>query len=130
MPSAIQLATPRWRRTRIPTGHAAHPIAIYVTTASQSRRFGIRSQHSGKQERDRSCDPNTYLAHINLPTVFRNRVMRLAQNRKPAHPPGLGNVLAECALGNVHPAAVFAASEFGDAACVFEASPEGPPKGC
>jgi hypothetical protein len=42
-----------------------------VTTARQGSRFGIRSQHPGKQERDRPGDPNNDLAHIHLPTVQR-----------------------------------------------------------
>jgi hypothetical protein len=70
MPSTIQLATPRrWRMT--PTRHPAKPCVIYVTTARQGSRFGIPSQHSGNQERDRPYGPNNYLAHINLPTVQR-----------------------------------------------------------
>jgi hypothetical protein len=74
MPSTIQLATlRRWpRRWRlIPTGHSANPCASSVTTARQGSRFGIRSQHPGKQERDRPGDPNNELAHIHLPTVQR-----------------------------------------------------------
>jgi hypothetical protein len=79
MPSTIQLATPRrWRLT--PTGHSAKPCASYVTTARQASRFAIRSQHSGKQERDRPYRPNNYLAHINLPSV-QSRMMRLAQTK-------------------------------------------------
>ena len=50
-------------------GASAKPRASYVTTASQASRFGIRSEHSGKQERDHPCDPHNYLAHINLPTA-------------------------------------------------------------
>jgi hypothetical protein len=49
MPSAIQLATSRTRSLRMtPTGHSAHPCAIYLTTAPQGGRFAISSQHSGK----------------------------------------------------------------------------------
>jgi hypothetical protein len=82
MPSTIQLATTRRTRHCRRTGGASAKLhATYVTTASQSRGFGIRSQHSGKQERDRPCDPHNYLAHINLPAILRNRVMRLAQTR-------------------------------------------------
>jgi hypothetical protein len=57
MPSTIQLATLlRWKNT---TGHSANPCASSVTTACQGSRFGIRSQHSSKQERDHPCEPNT-----------------------------------------------------------------------
>ena len=96
MPSTIQLATTRRRRhcCRKTTGRSAKLSATYVTTAGQSRRFGIRSQHSGKQERDRPCDPNDCLAHINLPTVQRPCEVRLAQNREAgsaqSHPWPLG----------------------------------------
>jgi hypothetical protein len=118
MPSTIQLATPRWRRTRIPTGHAAHPIAIYVTTAGQSRRFGIRSQHSGKQERDRSCDPNNYLAHYQPPFGSEALSGRLA-----------GGGLMR--FGNLHPTAHFCRERnFGMQPALSRQAEKYPHKGC
>jgi hypothetical protein len=65
MPRTVLFATTRrtrrWRRTG---GASAKLHATYVTTAGQSRRIGIRSQHSGKQEYDRADDSNDELAHI------------------------------------------------------------------
>jgi hypothetical protein len=78
-------------------GASAKPIATYVATASQSRRFGIRSQHSGKQERDRPDYSNYHLAHVNVPTVQRP-CDEISANKKQVHPPSMVSVLAERAL--------------------------------
>ena len=84
MPLTIQFATPRrLPMTRTPTGHSAKPLASYVTTTRQGCCFGIPSQHSCKQERD--C-PDNYLAHINLPKVWKpcdEHYSRMSHGRKP-----------------------------------------------
>ena len=52
-----------------PTGHPAHRNASNVATALQWSRFGIPSQHSGKQECDCAYRSNNDPTHTNLPSV-------------------------------------------------------------